>query len=115
METFGASAFRGDHLLKPGVWAVGFVADWCPWSDAFRPAFERFAADAPGPCAYGDISDESNPLWETLAIDVVPTIVLFRDGVPVARRDGVRGRGLSAADLDAMRRSLADLARRPPT
>jgi thioredoxin-like negative regulator of GroEL len=28
-------------------------------------------------------------------IEIVPTIILFKDGKPVFRKDGVRGQGLS--------------------
>jgi thioredoxin-like negative regulator of GroEL len=33
-------------------------------------------------------------LWERFGISIVPTIIVFRDGRPVFRRDGVQGRGL---------------------
>ena len=45
------------------------------------------------------MSDLENPLWEIFDISVVPTVVVFKDGEPVVRKDGVLGRGLPA---DAM-------------
>jgi len=52
-----------------------------------------------------DISDEDNPLWETFKVDIVPTLVGFRDGVAIARKDGIAGAGLGMSDLqDASRK-----------
>jgi thioredoxin-like negative regulator of GroEL len=42
-----------------------------------------------------DISDYEDPLWETFDINVVPTVIVFKDAEPVFRRDGTLGRGLS--------------------
>jgi len=42
-----------------------------------------------------DISDDDNPLWEVFSIGVVPTIIIFKEGKAVFRKDGGLGRGLS--------------------
>jgi len=47
-----------------------------------------------------DISDDDNPLWEMFGISIVPTVVVFKDGQPVFRRDGVQGRGLPKTAID---------------
>lgn len=47
-----------------------------------------------------DISDYENPLWETFRIGVVPTIIIFKEGKAVFRKDGVLGRGLSQKAID---------------
>jgi len=47
-----------------------------------------------------DLSDDDNPLWDTFSIEVVPTIIVFRDGKPEFRRDGFFGRGLSETAID---------------
>jgi thioredoxin-like negative regulator of GroEL len=47
-----------------------------------------------------DISDDDNPLWEVFGIEVVPTIIIFKDGKAVFRRDGVFGRGLSEKAIE---------------
>ena len=47
-----------------------------------------------------DISDDGNPLWEVFSIEVVPTIIIFKDGKAVFRRDGVLGRGLSGKAIE---------------
>ena len=50
--------------------------------------------------AFIDISDDDNPLWEVFSIEVVPTLIIFKEGKAVFRRDGVYGRGLSEKAID---------------
>ncbi len=40
------------------------------------------------------LDDEENPLWEEYAVEVVPTLGLFRDGKLVERLDGILGYGI---------------------
>jgi thioredoxin-like negative regulator of GroEL len=47
-----------------------------------------------------DISDDDNQLWEVFSIEVVPTIIIFKDGKAVFRRDGILGRGLSEKAIE---------------
>ena len=55
--------------------------------------------------ALANISDESNPLWETFKVDIVPTLVGFRDGLVIIRKDGVASIGLGMPELeDALRK-----------
>ena len=67
---------------------------------SFYPEFERTLNSNGAPWAEADISDDDNPLWETFDIRIVPSIILFKDGIAVFRRDGVPGRGLSKNDID---------------
>jgi thioredoxin 1 len=119
MERLTAADFDGTTLARDGVLAVAFAADWCPYCRDFMAGFE--AATLPVPAAMGDVTDEESALWDDFELEVVPTLVLFRDGVAVWRRDGrrkvgllaaLRGRGsyrdpgLSAGDIDALRAAL---------
>ena len=56
--------------------------------------------------AMGDVTDEESALWDDFELNVVPTMVLFRDGEAVWRRDGIRRVGLNGADIDALRAAL---------
>ena len=119
MECLTAANFDGTSLARDSTLAVAFAADWCPYCRAFMAEFA--AAELPVPKAMGDVTDEESALWDDFALEVVPTLVLFRDGVAVWRRDGRRkvgllaawrGRGsgrdagLSAGDIDALRAAL---------
>jgi len=103
MESVGADAFRGDQLLRKGTWIVAFLADWCPFCRRFRPQFSTLEGAAAFRVAVGDVSSEESPLWDVFRIEVVPTIVVFRDGRPVFRVDGILGEGLSEANLHEAR------------
>ncbi|HYA57019.1 MAG TPA: thioredoxin family protein [Thermoplasmata archaeon] len=104
MERLTPRDFSEGHLRRPGTWVVAFLADWCPFCGAFRPSFESFASEPRGASfAVGDVTDEESPLWERFGIEVIPTVIVFRDGRPVFRRDGRPGEGLGAEDLSEVR------------
>ena len=105
LERVGAESFRGSRLLKEGTWAVAFLADWCPFCQAFRPNFESMRLSVGGRLI-ADVTEEESPLWDTFAIEVIPTVVVFRGGIPIARFDGVPGVGLEAKDLDRIASAL---------
>jgi thioredoxin 1 len=99
MERLKPSDFDGERLRRPGGWAVCFTADWCPFCRAFAPKFEAIGRGAAFQIAEGNLTEEENPLWETMHVDVVPTLVAYVDGNPVWRRDGTYGVGLHDPDL----------------
>ena len=56
--------------------------------------------------AVADISDIDDPLWETFAVNIVPTVIVFKNGELVSRKDGVLGRGLSTKAIDEVIQEL---------
>lgn len=107
MERWDATAFRGEKLERPGDWGVCFLADWCPFCQEFRRRFEKLDGTAPFPIAVADVTDLESPLWDVFHIDVVPTLIAFRDGRVVWRKDGIHGAGLRQGDLGDLRTALA--------
>lgn len=106
IERVGPEAFDGTRLLRTGVVVVGFLADWCPYCVQFLP--DLAALERPNvPVLLADLSDEASPLWETFEVAIVPTLVVFSDGRPVFRADGVRSRGLGPKDLAAASEAIA--------
>ena len=77
-----------------------FSAQWCPFCRRFYPDFQDALNSKGIRWAEVDISDTDDPLWETFDISVVPTVIIFKDGQPIFRRDGVLGRGLSEKAID---------------
>lgn len=97
----GPEDFRDAGLRREGRWAVAFLADWCPFCRRFAPEFaslihHRFSL------AWADVSSEESPLWDRFQIEVVPTVVVFRDHRPVFRANGRYGIGLLPEDLAAI-------------
>jgi hypothetical protein len=68
----------------------------------FIPIFESTLNAKAIPRASADLSSYDNPLWETFQINVVPTVIFFKDGRPLIRKDGTLGRGLSKKDLEEL-------------
>ncbi len=114
LPVLGPTDFDGDRLRRNGTWAVAFVADWCPFCRRFRPVFETARGRGSFELAYGDVTDYDSPLWERFSIDVIPTVVAFRDGVAVFRANGRFARGLNASDVDKLVAALATPPPAPP-
>lgn len=81
---------------------VLFYADWCPFCRKFKPQFEAYEGKAGVALAEAKINEEENPLWDRYKIDVIPTIVAFRYGKEIARRNGKAGIGLFDDDVKAL-------------
>jgi thioredoxin 1 len=95
-----ASDFEGMRLKSHATVPALFVANWCGFSRRFYPEFETAMKNKGIEWAMVDISDMDDPLWETLDIGVVPTVLVFKNGEIVSRKDGVLGRGLSTKAID---------------
>ena len=81
-----------DVLAKQaGPTPVMFWADWCGFCARFLPAYRARGEGSDKPFLLVDISDEDDPAWDTYRIEVVPTVIVFRDGKPAARVGGVLG------------------------
>jgi thioredoxin 1 len=94
------SDFSGQHLKKGGTLTVLFAAEWCPFCRRFRPVFDSVLAKKGVQGALADLSDLENPLWEAFSIEVVPTVMVFKEGVVVYRKDGILGQGLPENAMD---------------
>jgi thiol-disulfide isomerase/thioredoxin len=94
------SDFTGKRLNKTGTLAVLFEAEWCPFCRRFSPVFDSALAKNGMTGARVDLSDEENLLWETFSMEVVPTVMIFKKGELVYRRDGALGQGLPDSVMD---------------
>jgi thioredoxin len=108
MQQLSARDFDGDQLKASGEVAVCFLAGWCPFCRDFLPSFAALETGDRFELAIADISDESSPLWERFSIDIVPTIVAFRNGRSFWRKDGISGYGLDDKDLAALRSAFEE-------
>ena len=106
MLSFGADDFEGTRLRDSRNILAVFYATWCPFCRRFLNLFETAMADKTDPLgARVDISDDENPLWETFGLEIVPSLIGFRDGVSIVRKNGSAGVGLDMLELeDALRR-----------
>jgi len=112
MLALGVDNFTGTRLLDSHNILALFYADWCPFCRSFLALFETTMKDRTDPlAALVDISDTNNPLWETFQVEIVPTLVGFRNGQAVVRNDGVAGVGLGVSELEDALRKMKNASR----
>lgn len=102
--------FRAQVLGAKGDVLVEFWKTGCHFCDELAPTVERLAASLPQLPVRSyriEYRDPSQRLWKRHAIQVTPTLVLFRDGAEVWRATGV-------VPLAQLRRQLTGALRRPP-
>jgi thioredoxin 1 len=107
MLSLKADNFSGTKLFDSRNILAVFYATWCPFCRRFLTIFESTMTKKNDPQgALVDISDEDNPLWETFGVDIVPTLVGFRGGAAIVRKDGVAGVGLGMPELENALRKM---------
>ena len=106
ITSLSPSDFDGTKLKRSGTVAALFTAYWCPFCREFAPVFKSAKEWNEVRKAIVDLSDQENPLWETFDVQVVPTIIAFRDGLVISRKDGMLGRGLP---VDAMAEVMKEI------
>src|SRR5688572_16183260 len=71
---------------------VKFTAGWCPPCHAMKPHL-RALADARRDVSVVDVDTEESPqLTATFGVRAMPTLILFKQGKPVAQIVGYRSR-----------------------
>jgi thiol-disulfide isomerase/thioredoxin len=90
--------FNNDRLVESGKILVFFYAEWCPFC---RSAFHQLASlsSISNKVFWVDLSDEENPLWTSLNIRRIPTLIAFEAGKEFWRRDATYMIGLRKADF----------------
>ena len=87
-------------LDQPGITVVDFWAAWCPPCRAMAPQFER-AAELRPQYRFAKVDVDAEPaLAGTYAVRSIPTLLVLRDGEPVAQQAGVVGAEQLVAALD---------------
>ncbi len=60
----------------------------------FAPVFESKLREKGVEADIVDLSNDDDPLWDTFGTETVPTLIVFRDGEIILRKEGGPGRGL---------------------
>lgn len=73
-----------------------FYSSWCPFCRNFLSTFDNYAKK-PSNFTFIKVrvDDDDNPLWETYALEAVPSAIFFENGEVKKRLDCVLGRGLN--------------------
>jgi thioredoxin 1 len=87
------------NLKSPGPTIVLFAAEWCGYCRRFISMMKTFQTEQPRKVSIVDADSEGGSLWDDYRLDLVPTVVVFKNGAEIFRRNGRPGAGLEAKDL----------------
>jgi thioredoxin 1 len=83
------------------VLVVDFWAEWCGPCKMITPILEEIAVEQAGKVRVAKLNVDDNPdaarRYEVMSI---PTLIVFRDGQPVKRMIGAKGKGQLLQELD---------------
>jgi thioredoxin 1 len=81
---------------------VDFWAPWCGPCRMVAPVVEELAEEYQGKVNFGKVNvDESPKITSQYGIMSIPTLILFKDGKPIANTVGFRPKGELKKSLDA--------------
>ena len=85
MQNMNAEAFRAALARSDKPVLVDFWAPWCTYCRRIGPAFDKIAQQYADSLIIGTVNiDEEPALAQQEQIEVIPTLVLYRDGQAVA-------------------------------
>lgn len=75
-------------LDRPGIVLIDCWAPWCGPCRAFAPAYERVSARHPDVTFAKVNVDEEPEVSRAFGVSGIPTLIVFRDGVPLFAQAG---------------------------
>jgi thioredoxin 1 len=77
-----------DETVKDGIVLIDFWAAWCGPCRAFAPVFERVSERHPDVVFAKVDTEEETELARRYDVRSIPTLVIYRDGIPVFGQSG---------------------------
>jgi thioredoxin 1 len=80
---------------------VDFWAEWCGPCKMIAPTLEELSRDYAGRLRIGKLNVDDNPdVARRFEVMSIPTLILFKDGEPVQRLIGAKGKGQLVQEID---------------
>ena len=105
MATTAMTVDTHDETVKDGIVLIDFWAEWCGPCRQFGPVFERVSEANPD-ATFAKVDTEDQPeLAGRYGVTSIPTLVVYRDGIPVFGQPGA----LPQPALEDLLRQVRDL------
>jgi len=83
------ASFSADVLKAEGPVLVDFWAEWCGPCKTIGPALEEIAGELQGRLTVAKVDIDDNPMTpNTFGVRGIPTLIMFKNGKPVATKVG---------------------------
>ncbi len=116
MATRTMTSTDHDQTVKDGIVLIDFWAAWCGPCRQFAPVYER-VSEKNTDVTFAKVDTEAEPeLAQMYGITSIPTLVAYRDGIPVFGQPGALPqaaledilRQVRELDMDAVRAQYAE-------
>ena len=105
MATTAMTMDTHDQTVQDGIVLIDFWAEWCGPCRQFGPVFERVSEANPD-ATFAKVDTEDQPeLAGRYGVTSIPTLVVYRDGIPVFGQPGA----LPQPALEDLLRQVRDL------